>query len=430
MRRPFARSRALFLLPLLAALAACQDETPTLSGDDLFPGGRPQTLEVIVPASQFLTLQGVYTGFADRSTLGGLVVANRYEGVLDAHTLLRPTFPRTVTYSQDGASREDSLYTLRGATLTLLADSAATDAPGATVRVFDLAQGFEFTTVSWTVAADTGATTIHWTVPGGTPGPFLGEASYQPGTPGDSINVALDSVAARRLRDDAATSGALIRLGTAGSRLELRNAVLTARVRPSNAVRDTTLEVNIPVFATFIYTPEPPRSPGRLEAGGVRAARSIFSVDLDRTVPGCAAGETCAAVPLSEVLVNRVSLLFRPVASPAGFEPVGTVPLTLWTVSEPELGPRAPLGELVNDAFVATGPVATYQPGEDDEVEVPFTAYANEALRADSLPTTFALLGEAPPVSGSPDRNFGVSVFESEPRLRIVYTLPIRPRLP
>jgi len=188
----------------------------------------------------------------------------------------------------------------------------------------------------------------------------------------------------------------------------------------------------VPIEAlTFVFNPQPPEgAPGTFQAGGVAASRTIFGVDLQRTVPGCPPPESCADVPLSEVLLNRVSILLRPQASPAGFNPLGTIPFTLWTVPEPELGRRAPLGLAINDVLPATGQLVTAQPG-DTLVEIPFTAYARAAVAADSLPTTFALLGEAPPqAAGAAPRNFGVSVFDAAPRLRIVYTLPIRPRLP
>ncbi|HEU4456767.1 MAG TPA: hypothetical protein VFR81_27105 [Longimicrobium sp.] len=430
MRRRFARPRALFLIPLLAAAAACQDDSPTLTGDDLFPGGgRPTTLEVIVPAAEFLQTLGVYTGFGDRTTFGFQIIANQYGGVLDANTLVRFDFPRTVEYSQDGTSRLDSTFAVRSARLTVLVDSGGTSG-GTTLEVYRLAQRFDAATATWTLAADTGGG-VPWTQPGGTRGPLAGTAVYNPATAGDTVFFQLDSLGAAGLRADS-LSGALIRAVETDRRVQLRGLSLTLRVRPSNAVRDTTLEVGIPAEAlTFVFNPQQPApAPGTLQAGGVGASRSVFAVDLQRTVPGCPPPESCADVPLSEVLLNRVSLLLKPVASPPGFNPLGSIPITLWTVPEPELGRRAPLGLAVNDPLPSTGPVVTAQPG-DTLVEVPFTAYAIAAVAADTLPTTFALLGEAPPLAaGAAPRNFGVSVFDAAPRLRIIYTLPIRPRLP
>ncbi|HYJ79517.1 MAG TPA: hypothetical protein VEW03_07960, partial [Longimicrobiaceae bacterium] len=99
MQRRFAPKRALFLTPLLAAaIVACTDESPTLTGDDLFPGGsRPVTLELVVPAAEFLTTLGVYTGFADRYSFPFLVIANQYGGGLQAHALVTLNFPDEIT---------------------------------------------------------------------------------------------------------------------------------------------------------------------------------------------------------------------------------------------------------------------------------------------------------------------------------------------
>ena len=431
MRRRFARARALFAVPLLVAAAACQDDSPTLSGDDLFPGGgRPTTLEVIVPAAEFLQMLGVYTGFGDRNTFGFQIAANKFGGVLDANTLVRFDFPRRVEYSQDGTSRIDSTFAVRSARLTVLVDSGGTSAGSSTLQVYRLAQPFDEATTTWTLAADTGAG-VPWTQPGGTRGPLAGTAVYNPATASDTVVFQLDSLAAAGLRSDS-LNGALVRVNETDRRVQFRGVSLVLRVRPSNAVRDTTLEVSVPAEAlTFVFTPQPPAgAPGTFQAGGIAASRTVFGVDLERTVPGCAPPESCAPVALSEVLLNRVSILLKPGASPAGFNPLGSIPFTLWTVPEPELGRRAPLGVQVNDALPSTGPLVIAQPG-DTLVEIPFTSYARAAVAADSLPTTFALLGEAPPQSaGASPRNFGVSVFDAAPRLRIVYTLPIRPRLP
>src|SRR4051812_5220613 len=96
---PTLRARAvLALLPLLAA-AACKDETPTLSGDAFFPGGsRPVTLEAVTPASQFLATLGAFSGYESSHTFPELVVANQYQGVLNAHALQRYDFPDSLNY--------------------------------------------------------------------------------------------------------------------------------------------------------------------------------------------------------------------------------------------------------------------------------------------------------------------------------------------
>src|SRR4051812_21405671 len=95
------------LLALLALLpaAACKDQSPTLTGDPSFPGGsRPATLEAIIPASQFLTAVGMFTGYERASSFSAQVVANQFGGALSAHPLQRYIIPRSVDYSINGTA--------------------------------------------------------------------------------------------------------------------------------------------------------------------------------------------------------------------------------------------------------------------------------------------------------------------------------------
>ncbi|HEX8692187.1 MAG TPA: hypothetical protein VF746_07200 [Longimicrobium sp.] len=436
MLRSLARPRAFFPLAFLAAAlaaAACQDESPTLSDPGEFPGGVPVTLEVIVPAAEFLDVLGVHTGFASRNDFAFQLAANQYGGSLNARTLLRFALPDSITFSQDGTTRVRP-FAIRSARLVILADSAASaPASGSTLQLYELAQSFHLPTVSWTLAADTAPAPVPWTEPGGTRGPLLDQFAYVPGALGDSVTFQIDSVEAARVRADG-HPGVLVAAGTPGTRVQFTTAALVVRARPDSAARDTTIELTVDqlqVQRTFVFTPDPPQPAGTLQAGGIFAARSVFTVDLDRTVPGCPPPQTCAALPLRDVLLNRVSLLFRPLPTPGGFEPLEAVPLTLWTVPDPELGRRAPLGFLALDPVEGLGQLRAFAPG-DTLVELPITTYSAAAVRNDSLTTTFALLGEAVPSSSSPapPRTFGPALFEAAPRLRIVYTLPTRPRLP
>lgn len=428
------RSRACLAATLaLAAAAACKDQTPTLTGDPYFPGGsRPVTLEVILPASQYLQTLGVYTGYASRAGFPYLVVANQYGGSLNAHSLLRLPFSKTATFSQGGQTRNDTAYTVRSARLVLKVDSAASDRRASTsLQLYRQTQEYDPASATWTLAVDTGSVHTPWAQPGGTKGALLSETDYVRSS-GDSAVFSLDSATVSTIRADSLT-GVLLQAAEPNSRVQIRSATLRATVRPSNAERDTTITLDVtptPGPGTLLYTPEPPTPANTFQAGGILAARSIFQVDFSQPLPGCQPPTTCAAVSLKDVQVNRVSLLLRPLAVPNGFAELGPLPLTLWTVPEPELGRRAPLGQLAIDAFTSLGPV-TYQLPGDTLVELPITALAVNSATADSTTVrTLALLGEAPPSSGAAPRTFGLGLFEPNPRLRIVYTLPIRPRLP
>jgi len=424
---------ALALLPVLAA-AACTDETPTLTGDEYFPGGsRPVTLEVIVPATQFLHQLGIYQGYESRRTLGQLIVANQYQGVLSANVLQDYDVPDTLSYSQGGTTRTDPAYSIRSARLVVAVDSFGTyQGVPATLQAYRVAQAYDSTTASWTMAVNNDSVHTAWTQPGGTRGALLGSAAYVRAT-SDTVVIPLDTATARLFRPDSA-SGLILAAQQAGTRLQLASAVLRLDVKPSNAERDTTITINIsPTGSFFVYTPtDPPLPAGALMAGGVAAARTLFSLDFDQDLPGCQPPTTCAAVRLKDVNLNRVSLLLKPVAPPAGFDALRPVPLTLWTVTEPELGQRAPLGHLAVDpqtSGVASSQYITYLPG-DTLVELPLTLQALDAVRRDTLKLNLALLGETPPVGTGTVRTFGVARFDPQPRLRFVYTLHTRPELP
>ena len=103
------RARALPGLLALLTAAACKDQTPTLTGDPFFPGGaRPVTLETILPASQFLTTVGSFSGYADRSTFTAQIDANAYNGALSAHGLQRYIITDTIDFSVRGNTIRDA----------------------------------------------------------------------------------------------------------------------------------------------------------------------------------------------------------------------------------------------------------------------------------------------------------------------------------
>ncbi|HET7230739.1 MAG TPA: hypothetical protein VFJ16_12095 [Longimicrobium sp.] len=429
----FVRARALLaLLPLLAA-AACTDDTPTLAGDPFFPGGgRPVTLEVIVPAAQFLTPGGVFQGYETGRTFPDVVVANQYQGVLNAHAIQDYNVPDSLTYSQNGATKTDTAYSIRSARLVVAVDSLGSlQGAATTLQAYRIAQAYDSVSATWTLAVDSGAVHTPWAQPGGTRGALLGSGSYVRAT-SDTVVVPIDTAAARRLRPDSA-SGLLLATAQAGTRLQLASTVLRLDLKPSNADRDTTITINVaPTANFFIFTPEPALPAGSFSAGGVLAARTLFGLNFDQPLPGCAAPATCPTVRLKDVDLNRVSLLLKPQASPAGFDPLRPVALTLWTVTEPELGRRAPLGHLAIDPQVAGNAgsqFTTYTPG-DTLVEVPLTLQAQDAVNRDTLQLNFALLGQTPPVGGFTGRTFGLARFDPLPRLRFVYTLQTRPVLP
>ena len=234
----------------------------------------------------------------------------------------------------------------------------------------------------------------------------------------------------RPFRND--TLRLLLATAEAGSRVQVTTSFLRLVVKPSNATRDTTFNVDVTSSGgTTVFNPGPPAAGTDFQVGGVFASRSLFRVNLDQQLPGCAASaQPCANVSIRDVRLNRVSLVFQSKAVPLGYDPIEPVPLELWLVREPTLGMRAPLvpsrvsplGGAAQDTLSALASGAS-------TAEVPFTLQAIEQVRVDSLQIDLALLGQRTAAT-SIGRTFGVARFEPTPTLRIVYTLPTRPSLP
>lgn len=424
--------RAGAVLALLALLpaAACKDRTPTLTGDPFFPGGsRPATLEAVIPASQYLTTVGMYTGYEEAATFSAQVVANQYGGALSSHPLQRYVVPRSVDYSLNGVTTSDSLYSIQSARLVVVVDTLGSHAASTTLQLFPITQAYDWRSATWMLAVDTTGVQTPWTQPGGTTGPLLSSATWTPHAAGDTVLMPIDTARLRALRPDSVPL--LIATAQANTRLQLGSTLLRLTVKPSNAGKDTTFSVDVaPTRNTFVFTPQPPAAAGFFQAGGVRADRTLFSVNLDQPLPGCApADQPCAPVRMKDVRLNRVSLLLRPVPVPLGFEALRSLPLELWLVNEPELGRRAPLvpSRVTNSS--ALDSLHVFQAPTDTVVELPITFQTALQVQSDSLRLSFALLGEVSGGSASV-RTFGLGRYEPTPRLRVIYTLPTRPSLP
>jgi hypothetical protein len=417
------RSLLSALAAVAVAAAACADQTPTLPGDDRFPAGAiPVTREVLIPASEFFRVLGSFSGYTTAAQAPFVVVANDYEG-LDAHALARFVgFPMAITYRVDGVERRDTVFQYSPSRMVARVDTLASTPGPVTIRVWEAVEGWDPRSATWEMAVDTAGNRTPWTEPGGTRGELLAEATFTREAGTDSLVIPLSAAAVTRLADTL-SRGVVVTAGEPGSRVELADLLVRALVRPE-AAPDTTLVFTIPSVGlrTTVYTPEQPDPPpGALAAGGIRSARTLVDLDPRVTVPGCAAGEVCAAVPLRDVRLNDVALLLRPVDVPGGFDPLGRIPLTLRLVEEPELGRFAPLGQIAleRDAVLAPG---------DTVVALPLTALTATLLANDTLPTTFALVSQQ--AFTTAPASFGVAFFDGEPWLRIVYTLPSRRRLP
>jgi hypothetical protein len=421
-------------LTLLAAgAAACTDESPLLTGDPFFPDGRPVTVEVIVPASEFLQVRGAFTGYADASAAPFAVIANQFEGGVTARTLVRfpGAFPETLEYTQDAVARRDSAYTVVSAEVVLLVDSSATVGVDVPITAHRLTEAWDDSLVSWTVRSSDSTGVHPWTQPGGTFGPQVGQGMYVPADSASIARLALTQAEAGLIRTDSAYAGLLLQ-SAPGSRLEMSGAQLRLVLRPSNGLRDTTIAVTVDAAAenvAFIYTPEPPQPASLLQAGTVLGARTLFSMHIPDSVSVC--DPTCRRLATRDIALHHVSLLLRPRAAPGGYRLLDSAAVSLRTVKEPELGRLAPLGGEVAATFDAVGrtlPARQTYAATDTLVEIAITVQAAAMIASDSVPGDFALLGST--FNSLEVQPFSLLLFDADPRLRLVFTLPERPRLP
>jgi hypothetical protein len=426
------RSHLAALGVLIAGAVACTEKSPVFDGDPFFPDGRPVTLEVLVPATQFLDLRGSFTGYSDASSVPYTVVANSFDGGVTARTLVRfPTaFPREIEFTSSGSTLRDSLYTVVSAELVLTVDSLASSGE-VPLSLHHLTERWDDSIVSWTRRAADSLGTYDWTTPGGSFGPAFSTGRYRPA---DSAHVAIlpiDSAQTRVMRDST-YPGLLVQATQANTRLHVDGAQLRVTINPSNVGGDSTFVVNFNASADalgLIYTPEAALPTGLLAAGTLRSARTLFSMDIPDSLNVCT--PTCVRWATRDLALHQASLLLRPQPAAGGYRLLDSAVVSLRTIAEPELGQLAPLGEAVVASVSSNGrgvPAQGRYFATDTVVELPFTLHAARMISGDTVSSDFALLGSrTDALAFTP---FSLLLFDAAPRLRIVFTVPERPGLP
>ncbi|MFP4622539.1 MAG: hypothetical protein ACLFRX_00010 [Gemmatimonadota bacterium] len=411
-------------------LGGCGDEDPTGLASGVLEESF-QTYEVVLDASDFLR------GDTTFDRLGGIhgapfgLVARSFEGVLFAHTLFRVTRPTDVSYvAPDSTSVTDTVFTIVGATVTVVFDSLQDATPPVDLEVLDLTESWDRGTATWELRADTTGDPVTWTTPGGSTGPVLGSGTWESG---DTVRIALDSAAAAVLTDSAgAVDGGLIRSATDGTRLRIQSLAFAFDVRPETV--DTIVPAGSASGQAFIVTPEPAAADGtELRVGGLPSWRSAlhFRPLAGVEIPCGPDAEPGCTVPLAEVDVNLASLLLEPV--PAGprraerpMRVEGRVLLRAPGVPVSRSALATPLGRM--DDPVEPWAFMT-EPPDTAEVRIPITRYVQRNADPDEQDPVLwlALVGESE--TGTP--LFGYGAFGSlqsdvPPRMRLVVTAPTR----
>jgi hypothetical protein len=407
----------------MLALSGCSNDVPTATGTDLFPAGTEMTtIQILLPADGVLSRDTVYDGYTGIGNASYLLVANAFDGGLNAHALARfGAFPDSVTYTGTSGLVTDKTFTYASGRVTALVDTLAYADASLTLRLYALEQPWDSLTATWENASEAPAPTVKWQTPGGTLGNLLAQATWERGDTllADTIVWNVDSLAMKQIATPG-FAGVAVTAVQSNLRVQISGLSLTANVHPSTRP-DTTLKVApAPAAQRFVFTPAPPTSSSAFRVGGLTSARSAFRLKLDLQVPSCEdplAG--CPLVPLKDVTLNMAHLILEPLQVPSGYRP--TVPnfLQLRKLLEPELGRQASLGEVI--AQDSIGPSLFVSPaGKSADVDLTniFRAFA------DSSSIDLALL------STSRTSSFGTLWFSRTPRLRLVYTLPRTPKLP
>lgn len=408
----------------LLALTGCANDVPTATGTELFPAGTEMTtVDLVLPASEFLTGDTVYDGFSSVRSVNYLLVANQFDGALDAHTLVRfGAFPDSVTYTSGSSTVTDSVFTYGTGRVTALIDTlASVPSTSVVLRLYALEQPWDSSSATWQNASEAGGAEVPWRTPGGTLGRLIAETTWVRGDTlsRDTVSWQVDSLSMKEIATPG-FAGLAITAAQAGTRVQLRQPDVVANAHPASRA-DTTVKVTPGSFAqTFVFNPPVPQPAGAFRVGGVTGARTVLRLGLDHQVPSCAdPAAGCPTVSLRDVTLNRAVLLLEALPAASGFRP--TVPnfLQIRPVLEPALGRHGSLGDLLTQDSI---PTELFQAPGGQTASVDVTSLFQ--TYADSSAVSLALLS----VSKSP--SFGALWFTNTPRLRLVYSLPRTPKLP
>ena len=417
---------------LVWGVGACEEETPTAISPDLFPID-PQTVEVTLSWDDFATGLQVYGGFGSPPELGYGVVANGFDGVLDARVIVRPSgYPVTAGVADTaGVVRQDSSLVFIGGRVVVLFDTLSGVPPDPVdFSIHAVTQPWDPRTATWTAAVDSIAAQTLWGEPGGGPAVQVGEGTWDP-TTGDSLVVPVDSATLALWSDPMDLSrGVRVDLETEGLRIDVLDLHLRLDTRPGSRP-DTVIVLNsAPEIFTFLYDPFPEPPPDGIRVGGVPAWRTVLDLEIPAVLNG--PPELCERVkcPLSLVAerINAASLLLRTRVSEPGFQPRDTVLVDVRPVLAPDHLPKSPLGNsFVGGIGERVGPEA-FGEEPDQLFAVPLTGFVRDYLRGETAqgmdpPSSIMLLSFLEPFSMG-FANFSGPGSEGEPLLRLIVTTP------
>lgn len=416
---------------VLAPLMACQEEIPTANQADLIPVD-PVTVEVRLPFDEFAANLRVFGGYGGPAELSYGVMANGYEGSLDARTLIGWwPFPVAATVRDTtGTSRPDSSLVFVGGKMVVFVDTLASVHDGPVeLGIGAMTRPWHYASADWQVAVDTVGDRQSWEEEGAGPVIPLGTSTWDP-TEADSVIFELDSASVALWADTAAAEqGVRVDALTEGVRLQAQTFRLHLTTRPSSNP-DTLVDLVVQArWRTFVYQPvlEDPETDFRV--GGVPAWRTVFDMDFPTILDG--PPELCQVVQcpleLTPESVNAASLLLTTSPPVDGFTPSDTLRIDVREVLEPSRLPKSPLGNSLTGLFGVRVPPVYFGDSTGSQVEIPMAGYVVNLIQADTagggqLSSTMALLSSFEPLS-LPFASFYGPGSPFEPEMRLILTV-------
>jgi hypothetical protein len=412
------------------AVGSCT-EKGTIAPDLGFLHINPRTVEILIPFEDFVTDIQVFGGHGSPQDLGRGVIALDFGG-LNSRTLVHlvdfPTF----------APVPGSLSFVGGRVVLVFDTVSGSLATPVDLELFDVKEEWHAPTVNWDVRVDTAGDRRFWTQPGGGPLTSVGGATFDAFIAKqvndtlplvDTVSIAVDSATVAALGDpNSGTTGLLLTVAEAGALLRLKEMSLFAFAVPSSQP-DTVLEVEIPMEdLTFMVDPVPTAPMGWLRVGGAPSWRSVIEILLPRMVDGTVevCGTVGCQVDLTEVEINLAELVLTTRQTESAFLPEDTLRMDVRRVLNPELLPKAPLGEMLVP-FVESVPPELFSVQAGALVSLSVTDLVkailiNTTLTGTVPKTSMSLLSAIEPLM------VGFASFEGgggagAPALRLLYTI-------
>ena len=412
------------------AVSGCEEKNTTALDLD-FLELNPRTVEALIPFGDFVDDVQVFGGYGSAADLGRGFVGQDFGG-LDARTLVH-----VGDYPTQSAVVPGTLSFSTGRVVLFFDTLRGTLAGPVAIQLFDVQEQWHPPTVTWEVVVDTAGDRRAWSQPGGGVTTLLGTGTFditpvEPTEGGDagfkdSVSISIDSATVAALGDGTSgTTGLLVAAAQPGKLLHLVDVGFRIATRAS-ALPDSIFEVTAPLEdLVFMSDPAPTAPLGWIRVGGTPAWRSVLTMSIPRTVTGTP--EVCGAVgcevDLTEVDVNLAELVLTTRQPTPPFEPQDTTRVDIRPVLNPELLPKAPLGQLA--PFPGTFPPELFSTQAGTQVTLWLTGLVIDALsiagETDTVPVTTIVL------YSNPEPNIlGFAAFEATgagaPALRLLYTI-------